>query len=433
MASLNFTVMITKFIEELRWRRMLHDITPGTEDFLATDSRKGYIGFDPTADSLGVGNLVQVMMLIHFQRSGHQPVALVGGATGMIGDPSFKSEERSLLKKKDLIANLNSQQLQLKKLLRTSEANSVEVLNNHDWFENFGFLDFIREIGKHITVNYMLAKDSVKSRKESGISFTEFSYQLIQAFDFHFLSKNKDVCLQMGGSDQWGNITTGIELNRRMGGPNAFAITTPLIKKADGTKFGKTEGGNIWLDPKKTSAYKFYQFWLNSTDDDAANYIRIFTVRSREEIEALEKTHIENPHLRILQKELARDITERVHSLDALKNAIRASEILFGSGTNEMLREIAEADLLDIFSGVVKMTVSFNSLTSGISVLDLVTADNSLFKSRGEAKKLIQAGGVSINKSKVKIEELIFKKDLLGKKYILVQKGKKNYAFVTFK
>jgi tyrosyl-tRNA synthetase len=405
---------------------MLHNITPGVEEFLASGSRKGYVGFDPTADSLGVGNLVQVMMLVHFQRAGHEPVALLGGATGMIGDPSFKAEERKLLSKDILNKNLSSQRLQIEKLLN----KSAIVLDNNEWFGNFNFLDFIRDVGKHITVNYMLAKDSVKSRQDSGISFTEFSYQLVQAFDFHFLSKNKEIRLQMGGSDQWGNITTGIELNRRMGGQNSYAITTPLIKKADGTKFGKTEGGNIWLDPKRTSPYKFYQFWLNSSDVDSSDYIRIFTTKSKTEIEDIEEKHRKEPHLRILQKELALDVTERVHSAQHAKKAIKTSEILFGKGTTEMLKELSENDLLDVFSGVPIINVSLELLNPEISVINLVTANSSLFKSRGEAKKLIQAGAVSINKSKVLLDDLINQTNFLKDKYLIVQKGKKNYALV---
>ncbi|MDA8650392.1 tyrosine--tRNA ligase [Schleiferiaceae bacterium] len=418
--------MSTSFIEELRWRKMLHNITPGVEEFLASGSRKGYVGFDPTADSLGVGNLVQVMMLVHFQRAGHEPVALLGGATGMIGDPSFKAEERKLLSKDILNKNLSSQRLQIEKLLN----KSAIVLDNNEWFGNFNFLDFIRDVGKHITVNYMLAKDSVKSRQDSGISFTEFSYQLVQAFDFHFLSKNKEIRLQMGGSDQWGNITTGIELNRRMGGQNSYAITTPLIKKADGTKFGKTEGGNIWLDPKRTSPYKFYQFWLNSSDVDSSDYIRIFTTKSKTEIEEIEEKHRKEPHLRILQKELALDVTERVHSAQHAKKAIKTSEILFGKGTTEMLKELSENDLLDVFSGVPIINVSLELLNPEISVINLVTANSSLFKSRGEAKKLIQAGAVSINKSKVLLDDFINQTNFLKDKYLIVQKGKKNYALV---
>jgi len=351
---------------------------------------------------------------------------LLGGATGMIGDPSFKAEERKLLSKDILNENLSSQRLQIEKLLN----KSAIVLDNNEWFGNFNFLDFIRDVGKHITVNYMLAKDSVKSRQDSGISFTEFSYQLVQAFDFHFLSKNKEIRLQMGGSDQWGNITTGIELNRRMGGQNSYAITTPLIKKADGTKFGKTEGGNIWLDPKRTSPYKFYQFWLNSSDVDSSDYIRIFTTKSKTEIEDIEEKHRKEPHLRILQKELALDVTERVHSAQHAKKAIKTSEILFGKGTTEMLKELSENDLLDVFSGVPIINVSLELLNPEISVINLVTANSSLFKSRGEAKKLIQAGAVSINKSKVLLDDLINQTNFLKDKYLIVQKGKKNYALV---
>ena len=416
--------MKTSFIEELRWRRMLHDMTPGVEAFLSSGQKKGYIGFDPTANSLGVGNLVQVMMLVHFQRAGHAPVALLGGATGMIGDPSFKSEERKLLSKNILKENLKAQKSQLKKLL----GESITILDNYDWYKNFNFLDFIRDVGKHITVNYMLAKDSVKSRQDSGISFTEFSYQLIQAFDFHFLSKNKDIFLQMGGSDQWGNITTGIDLNRKMGGKNSFAVTSPLIKKADGSKFGKTEGENIWLDANRTSPYKFYQFWLNSSDEDASSYIRIFTIKTKSEIENIESLHSENPHLRILQKDLAFDITKRVHSDEAANNAIKASEILFGKGTKEMLKQLSADELLDVFSGVPMINIPREKLSSVITALDLITQNKGFFKSRGEAKKLILAGAVSINKTKISIDIMISLDDFLKNKYLVIQKGKKNYA-----
>lgn len=346
-----FVGMSTPFVEELRWRRMLHDSMPGTEELLASGPQKAYIGFDPTADSLGVGNLVQVMMLVHFQRAGHQPYALIGGATGMVGDPSFKSAERQLLDAETLEKNLAGQKAQLMKFLDFDGPNGAKIVNNYDWFKDFGFLDFIRDIGKHITVNYMLAKDSVKSRQESGISFTEFSYQLIQGYDFFHLWKNEGIRLQMGGSDQWGNITTGTELIRRMGAGEAFALTTPLIKKADGTKFGKTEGGNVWLDPNRTSPYQFYQFWLNAADEDGGNYIRIFTTKSREEIESLEAEHAQAPHLRILQKALAADITARVHSEEELQKALQASQILFGQSTAEDLKGLDARTLLDVFEG----------------------------------------------------------------------------------
>jgi tyrosyl-tRNA synthetase len=378
-----------------------------------------------------VGNLVQVMMLVHFQRAGHQPYALVGGATGMVGDPSFKAAERSLLDAESLQKNLEGQKKQLMKFLDFDGPQGAQLVNNYDWFKDFGFLDFIREVGKHITVNYMLAKDSVKSRQESGISFTEFSYQLIQGYDFFHLWKNEGIRLQMGGSDQWGNITTGTELIRRMGGGEAFALTTPLIKKADGTKFGKTEGGNIWLDPNRTSPYQFYQFWLNAADEDAGNYIRIFTTKSREEIEALEAQHAEAPHLRILQKALAEDITARVHSVEEVEKAMAASQILFGQSTAESLRALDSKTLLDVFEGVPQMTISKADLAAGIPILDVICADTALFASRGEAKKLMAAGGVSLNKTKVDADYQVQLSDLLADGYLLAQKGKKNYALIV--
>ncbi len=423
--------MSLSFVEELRWRRMLHDSMPGTEEFLASGPQKAYIGFDPTADSLGVGNLVQVMMLVHFQRAGHQPYALVGGATGMVGDPSFKSAERQLLDVDTLTQNLAGQKAQLMKFLDFDGPNGAKIVNNYDWFKEFGFLDFIRDVGKHITVNYMLAKDSVKSRQESGISYTEFSYQLIQGYDFYHLWKEEGIRLQMGGSDQWGNITTGTELIRRMGGGEAFALTTPLIKKADGTKFGKTEGGNVWLDPNRTSPYQFYQFWLNAADEDAGNYIRIFTTKSREEIEALEAEHAQAPHLRIVQKALAADITARVHSEEELHKALQASQILFGQSTADALKALDARTLLDVFEGVPQMTVSKDALSAGLPILDVACADASLFASRGEAKKLLAAGGVSLNKNKVDGDYTVTLDDVIGGGYLLVQKGKKNYALVV--
>ena len=423
--------MSLSFVEELRWRRMLHDSMPGTEEFLASGPQKAYIGFDPTADSLGVGNLVQVMMLVHFQRAGHQPYALVGGATGMVGDPSFKSAERQLLDVDTLAQNLAGQKAQLMKFLDFDGPNGAKIVNNYDWFKEFGFLDFIRDVGKHITVNYMLAKDSVKSRQESGISYTEFSYQLIQGYDFYHLWKEEGIRLQMGGSDQWGNITTGTELIRRMGGGEAFALTTPLIKKADGTKFGKTEGGNVWLDSNRTSPYQFYQFWLNAADEDAGNYIRIFTTKSREEIEALEAEHAQAPHLRIVQKALAADITGRVHSEEELHKALQASQILFGQSTADALKALDARTLLDVFEGVPQMTVSKDALSAGLPILDVACADASLFASRGEAKKLLAAGGVSLNKNKVDGDYTVTLDDVIGGGYLLVQKGKKNYALVV--
>lgn len=423
---------MTNFIEELRWRRMLHDAMPGTEELLNSEMVRGYIGFDPTADSLGVGNLVQVMTLTHFQRCGHQPVALVGGATGMVGDPSFKSAERSLLDRDQLQHNLNSQKKQLEKFLDFDRKDNPAVMvNNYDWFKDWTFLDFIRDVGKHISVNYMLAKDSVKSRMETGISFTEFSYQLIQGYDFFHLWKNEGLKLQMGGSDQWGNITTGTELIRRMGGGEAFALTTPLIKKADGTKFGKSEGGNIWLDPERTSPYAFYQFWLNSADADVSNYIRIFSIKGREEIEALEAEHNEAPHLRILQKALAEEVTERVHSKADLENAIRASQILFGKATEEELKSLDHKTLMQVFEGVPQHTIAKSAVEAGVDIVDFLADMTGIFPSRGEARKMVQANGLSVNKSKVDVDKSITSDDLLNDTLILVQKGKKNYFLVV--
>jgi len=430
MAMNTFATMNT-FIEELTWRRMLQDSMPGTAELLASGPQKAYIGFDPTADSLGVGNLVQVMTLVHLQRAGHQPIALIGGATGMVGDPSFKAAERNLLDEDTLAKNLAGQRAQLEKFLDFSGNNPALIVNNHDWFKDMNFLDFIRDVGKHITVNYMLAKDSVKSRMETGISFTEFSYQLVQGYDFYHLWKTAGVRLQIGGSDQWGNITTGTELIRRMGGGEAFAITTPLIKKSDGSKFGKTEGGNIWLDPKRTSPYQFYQFWLNASDEDASNYLRIFTVLAQEEVLAIEAEHAKAPHQRALQKALAMDITTRVHGEEALASAMTASGILFGNATSESLQSLDEGTLLEVFEGVPQMTLSRSELMDRMPILDVVCAGQALFQSRGEARKLIAAGGVSLNKIKCSPDQMVGLDDLLGDKYLLVQKGKKKYALVT--
>ena len=424
--------MKKNFVEELRWRRMLHDQIPGTEDLLQKEMTKAYIGFDPTADSLGVGNLVQIMTLMHFQRCGHKPIALVGGATGMVGDPSFKNAERNMLDLEQLQHNLECQKNQLEKFLDFDcGANSAEIVNNYDWFKDFKLLDFLREVGKHITINYMLAKDSVKSRLDTGMSFLEFSYQLIQGYDFYHMNKTMGVKLQMGGSDQWGNITTGTELIRRMGNGEAFALTTPLIKKADGTKFGKSEGGNIWLDPEKTSPYKFYQFWLNASDEDVSNFIRIFSTKGREEIEGLEKEHLEAPHLRILQKALAEEITERVHSKEELENAIKASEILFGKATEESLRSLDERTLLSVFEGVPQFSIDRSNLEEGLGIVDFLAETTAVFPSKGEARKMVQGNGVAINKSKVALEKTMSPDDLLNGKYILVQKGKKNYYLIT--
>ena len=416
------------FIEELTWRGMIHNIMPGTEEALQKGVKSAYIGFDPTADSLHIGSLVQIMTLVHFQRCGHIPVALVGGATGMVGDPSGKSEERNLLSEEILQHNLACVKTQLSKFLDfNAKENPAEVVNNYDWFKDFSFLDFIRDVGKHITINYMLAKDSVKSRLETGMSFTEFTYQLVQGYDFLWLYENKNCVIQLGGSDQWGNIVTGTELIRRKVGGEAFAITTPLIKKADGTKFGKTAGGNIWLDKDKTSPYQFYQYWLNASDEDAANYIRIFTLLEKEEIEAIEKEHKEAPHARLLQKTLAQDITRRVHSQEDLEMAEKASSILFGKSTKEDLSSLDKATLLAVFEGVPQTTISKADL--GGNVIDLLseTSGNIVFSSKGEARRMIKGGGVSINKEKITDSENPLKVDLLQDKYVLVQKGKKNY------
>lgn len=425
-------LMKKNFVEELKWRGMLHDIMPGTEDVLNKEMTVGYIGFDPTSDSLGVGNMVQIMTLLHFQQAGHKPIALVGGATGMVGDPSGKSAERNLLDEKTLNHNLACQRKQLEKFLNFDcGANSAEIVNNYDWFKEFSFLTFIRDVGKHISVNYMLAKDSVKNRLENGMSFTEFSYQLVQGYDFYYLWKNKNIKLQMGGSDQWGNIVTGTELIRRKDGGDAYALTTPLIKKADGTKFGKSESGNVWLDKAKTSPYKFYQFWLNASDEDVKNYIRIFTLFTKDEIEQLEAEHATAPHLRILQKALAKDITTRVHSEADYIAAVEASEILFGKGTAEQLQNLSEDDFLSIFEGVEQYEIPQNEINSGISIIDFTTEKTNIFPSKSEAKKMIQAGGVSINKAKIENLELVINaQHCINNKYILIQKGKKNYYVV---
>jgi tyrosyl-tRNA synthetase len=419
-------------VDELRWRGMLHDMVPGTEELLRSELVRGYIGFDPTADSLGVGNLVPIMMLVHLQRAGHKPYALIGGATGMVGDPSGKSAERNLLDLDTLRHNQECQQAQLQKFLDfDSGETSAELVNNYDWFQDFDFLRFIREVGKHISINYMLAKDSVKSRLESGMSFTEFSYQLIQGYDFYHLWKHHGVKLQMGGSDQWGNITTGTELIRRMAGGEAFALTTPLIKKADGTKFGKSEGGNIWLDPEKTSPYEFYQFWLNAADADAEGYIKIFSLKSKEAIASIINEHKEAPHFRVLQRAIAEEVTERVHSKEAREKAIAASEILFGKATEEALRNLDEKTLLSVFKGVPQFMVSKTELENSIGIVDFLAQSTQIFPSKGEARKMTQGNGVSINKTKVTLDKQVDTTDLLNGKYILAQKGKKNYYLIT--
>lgn len=425
--------MNNSLVKELEWRGMIHDIMPGTEEQLNKELTPGYVGFDPTADSLHIGNLVPVMLLVHLQRAGHKPIALVGGATGMVGDPSGKSAERPLLDADTLQHNLEAQKNQLKKFLDFNCGDaSAEIVNNYDWFKSLNFLSFIRDVGKHITVNYMLSKDSVKNRLEGGMSFTEFTYQLVQGYDFYRLYIDKQCKLQMGGSDQWGNIVTGTELIRRKARGEAFALTAPLIKKADGSKFGKSEGGNVWLDAKKTSPYKFYQYWLNASDEDAANFMRVFTLKNREEIEALESEHQKAPHLRLLQKSLAEDITLRVHAKDDLAMAQKASNILFGKSTTEDLASLDEDTLLAVFEGVPQITISqadFSVTDNYIDLLSVVTHEQ-VFASKGEARRMLKGGGVSVNKVKIASEQEQVQIDLLQDKYFLVQKGKKNYYLI---
>jgi tyrosyl-tRNA synthetase len=425
------------FVEELKWRGMIHDIMPGTEELLKKEKTSGYIGFDPTADSLHIGHMVQVMLLVHFQRSGHTPIALVGGATGMIGDPSGKSEERNLLDEASLRKNQEAIKKQLSKFLdfNSDNKNRAVMVNNYDWMKEYSFLGFIREIGKHITVNYMMSKDSVKKRigseAKEGMSFTEFSYQLVQGTDFLYLFNNFNCKLQMGGSDQWGNIVTGTELIRRKTGEEAFALTCPLITKSDGTKFGKTELGNVWLDPEKTTPYQFYQFWLNVSDEDAAKYIKIFTVLPQKEIENIVSEHNKAPHERILQKRLAEEVTVMVHSRSEYEGAVEASQILFGKGTTESLKKMSENTFLSVFEGVPVFDVKKDILVIGVTIADLCTEHSRVFSSRGELRRLVQGGGFSINKEKVdNPDALVNIESLLNKKYLLLQKGKKNYFLI---
>ncbi|MCY1721665.1 tyrosine--tRNA ligase [Prolixibacteraceae bacterium Z1-6] len=425
------------FVEELKWRGMLHDIMPGTEEQLQKEVTPAYVGIDPTADSLHIGHLVSVMMLKHLQIAGHQPIALIGGATGMIGDPSGKSQERNLLDEPTLRHNQECIKNQLSKFLDfdSEEANVALLVNNYDWMKEFSFLEFIRDVGKRITVNYMMAKDSVKKRlgeeSKSGMSFTEFTYQLVQGYDFLHLYQNNNCKLQMGGSDQWGNITTGTELIRRVAGGEAFAMTCPLITKADGTKFGKTESGNVWLDPERTSPYSFFQFWLNTSDEDAERYIKIFTLLSKEEIDALVAGHKEAPHMRSLQKKLAEEVTIMVHSKEEYEMAVEASQILFGKGTAEQLRKLNESTFLAVFEGVPQFTISKTELAEGINVIDLLAEKTEVFPSKGELRRTIKGNGLSINKEKIGDPDLIVNNDyLIADKYILAQKGKKNYFLI---
>lgn len=419
--------MVKNFIEEMTWRGMIHDIMPGTEEALMKKVSAGYIGFDPTADSLHIGHLVQIMTLVHFQRSGHKPFALVGGATGMVGDPSGKSQERNLLDADTLNHNVESVKKQLERFLDFNAGeNAAEMVNNYDWFKNMNFLDFIRDTGKHITVNYMMSKDSVKSRLDSGLSFTEFSYQLVQGYDFYYLNKHKDCIVQLGGSDQWGNIVTGTELIRRKGGGEAYAVTTPLIKKADGTKFGKTAGGSVWLDPERTSPYEFYQYWMNASDADAENYIKIFTLFTKEKIDALIAEHNEAPHLRVLQKAIAEDITIRVHGEDALKVAIAASNILFGKSTADDLKSLSEKDFFAVFDGVPQATVARAEFNQGLGIIDALSAKTGFLASNGEARRELKGNAISVNKEKVGEDFVLNAEQLINDKYILLGKGKKN-------
>ncbi len=423
------------FVEELRWRGMLQDIMPGTEELLNKEQVSGYIGFDPTGDSLHVGHLTQIMTLIHFQHAGHKPIALVGGATGMIGDPSFKSAERNLLDENTLNHNVASLKHQLTKFINFGEGETdAKMVNNFDWFKEFSFLDFIRDVGKLITVNYMMAKDSVKKRLEgeNGLSFTEFSYQLIQGYDFYYLWKNQNCKIQMGGSDQWGNIVTGSEIVRRLEQGTVFGLTTQLIKKSDGQKFGKTESGAVWLDAKKTSPYKYYQFWLNATDDDAKSWIKIFTLKPKEEIDALIAEHDAAPHLRIVQKALAKDITIRTHSEQDYETAVKTSEFLFGNGNLEFLTNLDHEAVLEVFDGVPQYNLDSSKLATGINILDLLAVETQVFSSKGEARKMLQGGGVSLNREKLTDIELTINKDqLINGKYLIAQRGKKNYYLIT--
>ena len=425
--------MVKNFVQELKWRGMVHDVMPGTEEHLLSGMQSSYVGIDPTADSLHIGHLVSVMMLKHFQMAGHKPIALIGGATGMIGDPSGKSEERNLLDETTLRMNQEAIKQQLSRFLDFDSAteNGAVLVNNYDWMKGFTFLDFIRDVGKHITVNYMMAKDSVKKRlsadAKEGMSFTEFTYQLVQGYDFLYLFENFNCTLQMGGSDQWGNITTGTELIRRIGGGKGYALTCPLITKADGTKFGKTESGNIWLDAHRTSPYKFYQYWLNTSDDDAEKYIKIFTLLSKEEIETLTQEHKEAPHLRTLQRKLAEEVTVAVHSEEDLQKAVKASSILFGKSTSEDLKYLDEETFFEVFDGVPQARINRADLSSGLDMIAALSAKTGFLKSNGEARRELKQQSISVNKERVSEAYTLEGKDLINDKYILLQRGKKNY------
>jgi len=419
------------FIDELKWRGMINDVTPGLEEKLSSGLNSAYVGFDPTAPSLHIGNLAPVMLLTHFQNCGHKPILLLGGATAMIGDPSGKSSERQLLNQEEINKNLLAIKNQLKTFLDfDSKEKGAEFVNNLDWMQSMNFNKFLREIGKYITVNYMLSKDSVKNRMETGISFTEFSYQLIQAYDFLYLYKNKNCLIQIGGSDQWGNITSGIELIRKKENKESYALTCPLLTKSDGSKFGKTEEGNIWLDPDRTSPYKFFQYWLNISDEDAKKCVRFFSVSSKDKILSIEKNHEESPHLRILQNELAKEMTCRVHGKDSYMKAVEGSKILFGKNTKENLEQVSETDFLMFFEGVPTYSVSRSEIVKGIDVLNLLTEKTSAFNSKGELRRMLQSNAISLNKEKINIEKRVTENDLINNRYILIQKGKKNYIII---
>ena len=427
---------LENFVEELKWRGMIHDVMPETEEHLMEKMRSAYVGFDPTADSLHIGNLVPIMLLSFYQRCGHRPVALVGGATGMIGDPSMKSSERNLLDEETLKKNQEGVRNQLSQFLDFSEniENPAVLVNNYDWMKEFSFLDFIRNVGKHITVNYMMAKDSVKTRlsgeSADGLSFTEFTYQLIQGYDFVHLFRSLNCTLQMGGSDQWGNITTGTELIRRIDGGKGYALTCPLITKSDGTKFGKSEGGNVWLDANRTSPYKFYQYWLNTSDDDAERYIKIFTFLDKKTIDALVEEHKEAPHMRLLQKRLAQEVTTTVHSNEEFENAVRASEILFGNSTSDDLKRLNEKTFLDVFDGVPQAEISKDELHKGLDIIGALAEKTGFLKSNGEARRALKEGSISVNKEKIADDYTVSDNDLINGQFVLLQRGKKNYFII---
>ncbi|TXD49889.1 tyrosine--tRNA ligase [Polaribacter sp. IC073] len=425
------------FVEELRWRGLLHDIMPDTEEYLLKNKTAGYIGFDPTADSLHIGSLVQIFILKHFQNAGHNPIALIGGATGMVGDPSGKSAERNLLDEATLAKNVAGVRENLERFLDfdASAENKAELVNNYDWMKDISLIDFVRDTGKHITVNYMMAKDSVKKRLNSesavGMSFTEFTYQLFQGYDFYHLYKEKNCMLQMGGSDQWGNITTGTELIRRKAQGKAYAITVPLVTKADGTKFGKTEGGNVWLNTDRTSPYKYYQYWLNSSDEDAENFIKKFTFLDKETIESLIAAHKENPHLRLLQKKLGEEVTILTHGKEAYENALKASAILFGKSTASDLKSLDEQTFLDVFDGVPQATVSTKDIEEGLDMIGALAAKTNFLGSNGDARRALKENAISVNKEKIKEDYIISKEDLIANKYVLLQRGKKTYYLLV--